>query len=69
MPISYSPMRKFMAENHITYYRLENEGIDAKTLHRIRHDKPLTTTTIEKLCRIMNCQPGDLMEYIDENDE
>ena len=69
MPISYRPMREYMAENHITYYRLGNEGIDAKTIHRIRHDKPLTTTTIEKICRIMNCQPGDLMEYIDENDE
>lgn len=62
-------MREYMAENHITYYRLGNEEIDAKTMHRIRHDQPLTSTTIEKLCRIMNCQPGDLMEYIDEKDE
>ena len=30
---------------------------------RLRHDRPVTTETIGKLCEIMQCQPGDLMEY------
>ena len=63
MPISYKPMRNYMAEHNVSYYRLANEGIDAQTLQRIRHDKPITTETIEKLCRILKCQPGDLLEY------
>ena len=41
-------------------------GIDAQTLQRIRHDRPVTTETLGKLCAIMHCQPGDLIEYLEE---
>ena len=68
MPISFQPMREYMDKNKISYYRLANEGIDAQTLQRIRHDKPVTTETLAKLCRIMRCQPGDLIEYVAETD-
>ena len=57
-----------MLENGISYYRLGNEGIDAQTQQRIRHDKPLSTTTIDALCRILGCQPGDIMEYIPDEE-
>lgn len=69
VPISFRPMRQFMEDNHISFYRLANEGIDAQTLQRIRHDKPITTDTLGKICSIMKCQPGDLIEYIDDNCE
>jgi len=62
-------MRQLMEENHISYYRLANEGIDAQTLQRIRHDKPITTDTLGKICGIMKCQPGDLIEYIDDTSD
>lgn len=63
MPISFQPMREYMEKNRISYYRLANAGIDAQTLQRIRHNKPVTTDTLGKLCFIMNCQPSDLIEY------
>ncbi len=69
MAISFRPMRDYMQNNHISYYRLGNEGIDAQTLQRVRHDLPVTTTTIANLCRIMHCQPSDLIEYIEEEGE
>ena len=52
-----------MKKNHISFYRLANAGIDAQTLQRIRHDKPITTDTLGRLCFVMNCQPSDLIEY------
>lgn len=69
MPISFRPMRQYMEQHHISFYRLANEGIDAQTLQRVRHDKPITTETLGKLCEIMNCQPADLIEYIAEDME
>ena len=47
----------------ISYYYLANQGIDSKTLDRIRHDRPITTTTLGKLCAIMGCKPEDLISY------
>ncbi|MCC8122329.1 MAG: helix-turn-helix transcriptional regulator [Oscillospiraceae bacterium] len=58
-------MRQFMKDHNISYYALANHGIDAQTLQRIRHDKPVSTETLEKLCRIMKCQPCDLLIYIE----
>ena len=55
-----------MEQKNISFYRLANEGIDAQALQRIRHDRPVTTETLGKLCEIMDCQPGDLIEYLKE---
>ncbi len=68
MPIVFDPMRKYMQEHHISFYFLANEGIDSQTLQRIRHDRPVTTETLGKLCRIMNCQPQDLIEYLADSE-
>jgi putative transcriptional regulator len=69
MPISFQPMRDYMKQHHISFYRLGNEGIDAQTMQRLRHDRPITTETLGKLCRIMNCQPGDLLAYLPEDED
>lgn len=63
VPITFRPMRQYMEEHHISYYWLANEGIDAQTLQRIRHDRPITTDTLGRLCAIMRCQPADLIDY------
>lgn len=68
MSISFAPMRRYMKEHKISYYYLANQGIESPTLHRIRHDEPITTDTLGKLCRIMKCQPADLIEYIENNE-
>ena len=67
--ITFEPMRRLMQTENISYYRLANEGIDAQTLQRIRHDRPVTTETLGKLCAIMHCQPGDLIEYLEEENQ
>ena len=69
MPISYRPMLRYMNRYNISFYYLANEGIDAQTLQRIRHDKPITTETLGKLCRILNYQPGDLIEYVQDSEQ
>ena len=69
MPISFAPMRRYVQEHQISYYYLANEGIDPQTLQRIRHDQPVTTTTLGKLCRIMRCKPEDLICYQESEEE
>lgn len=69
MSISFAPMRQYMKDHGFSYYYLANQGIESPTLQRIRHDEPITTETLGKLCRIMKCQPVDLIEYIDNVDE
>ena len=67
MPISFAPLRRYLTDHGISYYRLANEGIDPATLQRIRHDRPVPTETLGKLCRLLGCQPGELIEYREED--
>ena len=69
MPFSYAPMRDYMDKHGFSYYYLSNQGIDPKTLHRLRHDLTVTTKTLDKLCAIMHCTPADLICYYEEEQE
>jgi putative transcriptional regulator len=31
--------------------------------------KAVKVSTIEQLCQILKCQPGDLMEYVEDEDD
>lgn len=31
--------------------------------------KAVKVSTIEQLCKILKCQPGDLMEYVEDEDD
>lgn len=46
--------------------KLLAEGV----IQALREKKPISWANIEKLCKLLNCQPGDLMEYVEgsEND-
>ena len=42
--------------------RLLSEGV----IQALRDKKPISWANIEKLCKLLNCQPGDIIEYIEE---
>lgn len=42
------------------------EIITAPTLSKLSKGESVTTDTIAKICKFLNCQPGDIMEYIAE---
>lgn len=53
-----------------TYTLIKNHHISSSTIDKLRKNKPLNTTTVNDLCRILNCAVSDIMEYIpSENDQ
>ena len=49
-------------------YRIRKEKIFTESqLQNIRCDKLLTQDALNKLCSFLNCQPGDILEYIPDN--
>ena len=67
--IIYDKLLKKMDEEGLSTYKIRKEKIISEsTLQSIREGKRVTTDTIAALCGALNCQPGDLIEYIpDEN--
>ena len=69
--ISYQPFYNSLFSKGITEYQLIfSHGVSANTLHRMKHGKPITTTTLDTLCEILECGVSDILEYIppQEND-
>lgn len=46
-------------------YKIKQEKIfNQSQLQQIRDNKLLTQDALNKVCALLNCQPGDIMEYI-----
>lgn len=57
-----------LKEKGYTSYRIRQEKIlSESTLQKIRSGSGISWDTIETLCRLLDCQPSDLMEYIKED--
>lgn len=49
--------------------KIRREGILAEsTLTKIRNGGQLSWSNINTLCKLLRCQPGDLIEYVDDEE-
>lgn len=46
--------------NRLRIEKLLSEG----TIQSLRHEKKISFDTINTICKILNCQPGDIIEYV-----
>lgn len=64
--IDYSPLWRTMEKKGVSQYRLLKEGIDNKTLDAIKKNHNITLLTLEKLCRILECTPNDVIRFAED---
>lgn len=65
--ISYDPFYQTLFKQGRTEYDLIfHQGISANTLYRIKKGKPITTSTLDTLCFILNCNVSDIITYVSE---
>lgn len=68
MPISYKKLFILMQTKGIKKVDLRTTyKINPKTVDSLVNNRSVTVDTIIQLCEILDCQPGDLMEYIKED--
>lgn len=67
--ISYTPFWKTLNSSSETTYTLINKhNINPTTINRLRNNKPVTTTTLNDLCIILNCGLSDIAEFVPEEE-
>ena len=67
MAIKYDKLFAMMKKKGLTTYRIKVDKIVAVTsLQRIREGLPVSLKTIDAFCKALNCQPGDLLEYVED---
>ena len=54
-----------LKEKGYTSTRIREEKLIGQSyLQQIRHGELVSWKTIDTICRLLNCQPGDLVEYV-----
>lgn len=59
----YSPLWETMKNRDISQYQLLKNGIDNKTLDSLKKNKNITMLTLERLCRIIECTPNEIVKF------
>ena len=52
-----------------TYTLIKNHHISSSTIDRLRKNKPLNTTTINDLCRILKCDVSQILNYVPSDED
>lgn len=59
-----------LKQKGFTTYKIRKDGVlSGSTLQKLRNGEPLSWDNIETICRLLSCQPGDIMEYVEEAPE
>lgn len=68
MPVSYDKLFNLMESKGIKKIDLRTTyQFNPKTVDSLTKNRSVTVDTIMKLCEILNCQPGDILEYIPDD--
>ena len=68
--ITYEPFwATLRASEETTYTLIVRHHISSSTLDKLRKNKPITTTTVNDLCRILKCNVDGIMTYSPSTDD
>lgn len=70
MAISYKKLFHLLVDMNLKDVELRKAaGISAPTMAKLRQDRIIQTDIIGKICKALNVQPGDIMEYVPDKHE
>lgn len=67
MSIQYTKLFTLLSEKNISKTELQTKlGISSATLAKLSKNENISLKVIEEICRLLHCQPGDIMEISKE---
>ena len=62
--INFEPFYVTIKEKGISTYKLINTfGVSRSLLDRLKHNKPISTQTIDDLCKYLDCNVENILQY------
>ena len=69
MPIVYDKMIKKFDEAGLNSYKIKKDKIiGTVTYQKIKHGGDIDTRTIARMCKFFDCQPGDPLDYVPDDE-
>lgn len=71
MPISYKiDILNALKERGFTTYKIRKEKLLAEsTVQALRRGELISLDNIARICSMLQCQPGDILEYEDKKED
>ncbi len=71
MPIKYKiNIVEALRDNGYNTNRIRQEKLLGEaTITRLRRGEMISMESISRICKLLRCQPGDLLEYVEDGDE
>lgn len=71
MPIKYKidVLSELKLKGYTTTVLRKDKILGESAIQRLRHKKSVSYTVLARLCKMLDCQPGDILEYVPENSE
>lgn len=68
--ISYEPFYQTLKSRGMSTYKLIHQfDVSRSLLDRLKHNKPISTVTIDDLCKMLSCEVSDIMIYLPDDNE
>ena len=65
--ITYEPFWDYLDWHEIsTYTLITKHHVSSSTINCLRHNQPVSTATIDKLCEILKCPVDDVIMYVEK---
>lgn len=67
--IIYNKLANILKEREMKWNDLLASGISANTPQKFTKNRPVTTETIDKICSFLKVQPGEIMEWVESEED
>lgn len=65
----FDVLEKLRDAGYSTYRLRKEKLLGEANIQRLRKSEMVGAIVLNDLCRLLNCQPGDLLEYSPDNEE
>lgn len=70
MAISYNKLWKLLIDKKMKKKDLQHlSGVSSATITKLGRDENVNTEILQKLCTALNCNIGDIMEFVPNTDK
>ena len=62
--LDFDKLWKLLEKKNLKQQYLINNGIHRNTVYKLKNNDNITSEVICNLCKLLNCQPKDILEYM-----
>ena len=67
MAVSFNPLWKLLIDKKMKKMELARlAGVGEATIYRMVQGQNISTEVLEKICRVLDCNVQDILEFVDE---